>query len=207
MTSKRSHSLDLVALICSGWMERFVWLSTFQFTSIGYLIDSRPRCSSPLGPMKMSPSRAPAITRTCFGLPTLQRERDQESIGRRSCYSYYQLWVMLLPSIHKCPKQENLMKRREIVLTDDKDMAYNNQSTALCASCTSCLAGVRCSMWVLDQSGWRKLFCVTLILKSVSCVPKMWICQLQFVFFNKTFKKKFILNTKPMRTFMNGNKR
>ena len=29
--------------------------------------------TSALGPMKMSPSRAPAMTRTCLGLPTLQK--------------------------------------------------------------------------------------------------------------------------------------
>lgn len=33
--------------------------------------------TSALGPMKMSPSRAPAITRTCLGLPTLQKTAER----------------------------------------------------------------------------------------------------------------------------------
>ena len=40
--------------------------------SMGYLIFSRPLYSCALRPMKTSPSRAPAMTRTCFGRPTLR---------------------------------------------------------------------------------------------------------------------------------------
>lgn len=40
------------------------WL---EASSVGHGI------TSALGPMKMSPSRAPAMTRTCLGLPTLQK--------------------------------------------------------------------------------------------------------------------------------------
>ena len=41
--------------------------------SIGYLIFNRPLYSWAFRPIKTSPSRAPAITRTCFGRPTLCR--------------------------------------------------------------------------------------------------------------------------------------
>lgn len=37
--------------------------------------------TSALGPMKMSPSRAPAMTRTCLGLPTLQKR-----VGRTNAF-------------------------------------------------------------------------------------------------------------------------
>ena len=33
--------------------------------------------TSALGPMNMSPSRAPAITRTCFGLPMLSNDKAE----------------------------------------------------------------------------------------------------------------------------------
>lgn len=39
--------------------------------SIGQRMLSSPRCSSAFGPTNRSPSRAPAITRTCFGRPIL----------------------------------------------------------------------------------------------------------------------------------------
>jgi len=35
--------------------------------------------TSAFGPMKMSPSKAPAITRTCFGLPTLEQRQEYKS--------------------------------------------------------------------------------------------------------------------------------
>lgn len=39
--------------------------------------------TSAFGPMKMSPSKAPAITRTCFGLPTLQQRQEYKCFRRQ----------------------------------------------------------------------------------------------------------------------------
>lgn len=59
--------------------------------SIGYLIFRRPRNSWARRPMKTSPSRAPAMTRTCFGRPTLRH-----SVNRVECHAkrggYIQGW-------------------------------------------------------------------------------------------------------------------
>ena len=46
-------------------------IETGHITSMGYLMFSSPLCSSALGPMNTSPSKPPAITRTCFGRPIL----------------------------------------------------------------------------------------------------------------------------------------
>ena len=56
-----------------------------------YLILRRPLCSSAFGPTKISPSRAPAITRTCFGLPTLK----------------YKLSIIILSTKQPKPRKHN----------------------------------------------------------------------------------------------------
>lgn len=40
--------------------------------------------TSALGPMKMSPSRAPAMTRTCLGLPTLEKTAERNAFYLRT---------------------------------------------------------------------------------------------------------------------------
>lgn len=67
---KRKLLLLLVAMSHCGTLPEWgtmkvpCWL---EASSVGLGI------TSALGPMKMSPSRAPAMTRTCLGLPTLQK--------------------------------------------------------------------------------------------------------------------------------------
>lgn len=56
--------------------------------SMGYFIFKRPRNSWARRPMKTSPSRAPAMTRTCFGRPTLQ----SVNFVQNTVVSYIQRW-------------------------------------------------------------------------------------------------------------------
>ena len=51
--------------------------------SMGYFILSKPRNSCARRPMKTSPSNAPAMTRMCFGRPTLQC--IQITVGSNEC--------------------------------------------------------------------------------------------------------------------------
>ena len=46
---------------------------TFYKNNTYYLMESNPLCSSALGPTNKSPSKAPAITLTCFGRPILEK--------------------------------------------------------------------------------------------------------------------------------------
>ncbi len=52
-------------------------------TSIGYLMFSNPLCSAALGPMNTSPSRPPAMTRTCLGRPMLGGREGWREEARR----------------------------------------------------------------------------------------------------------------------------
>jgi hypothetical protein len=90
--------------------------------SMGYLIFRRPLYSCALRPMKTSPSRAPAMTRTCFGRPTLCTcIQGRTDVDR---------WKAKVTRRRRGPNRENAQRREEAfwVILTSKTGFYRSRS-------------------------------------------------------------------------------